>query len=75
MIDSFAYLAIATGLYAISKKKMLSFRLWHIVSCISYIIYGILKPAIPLIISGLLFSVIHLFQIYKWKKQFEKRKI
>ncbi|WP_196888289.1 YgjV family protein [Aureivirga sp. CE67] len=69
MIDSFAYLAIATGLYAISKKKMLSFRLWHIASCVSYIIYGILKPATPILISGILFSAIHLFQIYKWRRE------
>ena len=71
-IDLFGYLAVFTGLYAVSKKRMFPFRIWHIISCLCYIIYGILNPAYPILVSGTLFIIIHLYNIksYTIRNQF-----
>ncbi|WP_348737381.1 YgjV family protein [Tenacibaculum sp. 190524A02b] len=61
-------MAVVSGLYAVSKKKMLSFRIWHIVSCVCYIIYGIFSKAYPIFVSGLLFICIHIYQLIKLTK-------
>lgn len=64
-MDVFGYIGLALGLLAIAKKQMFAFRLWHIASSTSYIIYGILLSAYPIIVSGLLFICIHLYNLNK----------
>ncbi|WP_339707804.1 YgjV family protein [uncultured Kriegella sp.] len=59
------YIAIATGFYAITKKEMGAFRLWHLVSSFFYIIYGVFLESSPLIIAGIVFCVIHVFHLKK----------
>ncbi len=59
------YIAIGTGFFAVTKKNMSSFRVWHLVSSFFYIIYAVLLKSSPLIIAGIIFSIIH---IYKLKK-------
>ncbi|TRX59366.1 hypothetical protein FNH22_09360 [Fulvivirga sp. M361] len=67
MVDIFGYLAVGIGLFAVTKKSLLSFRLWHVVSCLCYMVYGILNPAYPILVSGALFIVIHLYRLNKIK--------
>ncbi|WP_108244125.1 YgjV family protein [Muricauda brasiliensis] len=61
------YLAIATGFFAITKKEMGAFRLWHLISSFFYIIYGFLLQSSPLIIAGIIFCIIHLYHLRKLK--------
>ncbi|WP_409557937.1 MULTISPECIES: YgjV family protein [Flavobacteriaceae] len=65
--ETLGYLAIATGFFAITKKDMGSFRLWHLLSSFFYIIYGFLLQSSPLIIAGIIFCIIHLYHIRKLK--------
>ena len=67
MIDAIGYLAVITGLYAVTKKQMLPFRIWHIISCLLYMLYGIFNPAYPVLVSGSLFIVIHAYSLRKSK--------
>lgn len=62
------YIAIATGFFAITKKEMGAFRLWHLISSFFYIIYGIFLNSSPLIIAGVVFCIIHLYHLNKLKK-------
>lgn len=62
------YIAIATGFFAITKKEMGAFRLWHLVSSFFYIIYGLFLESSPLIIAGIVFCIIHLYHLRKIKK-------
>lgn len=62
------YIAIATGFFAIAKKEMGAFRLWHLVSSFFYIIYGLFLESSPLVIAGIVFCVIHLYHLRKIKK-------
>lgn len=71
-IDVYGYIGLGFGLFAITKKNMLSFRLWHIVSSISYMIYGILLFAPPIVIAGLLFVTIHLYNLHRMTKKEKK---
>ncbi|MEL4306944.1 YgjV family protein [Joostella sp. CR20] len=62
------YLAIATGFFAITKKEMGAFRLWHLISSFFYIIYGLFLKSSPLIIAGIIFCIIHIYHLRKLKK-------
>ncbi len=59
------YLAIGTGFFAITKKEMGAFRLWHMISSFLYIFYGFLLQSIPLVIAGAIFCVIHFYHLRK----------
>ena len=65
MIDLFGYLGVGLGLFAITKKKINIFRFWHIVSCISYIVYGLLIHAYPIVFSGTAYVLIHLWRVFR----------
>lgn len=65
MADVIGYLAVALGLFAVTKKSILFFRLWHVMSCLCYIVYVVLNPAYPILVSGMLFIVIHLYHLNK----------
>lgn len=62
------YLAIATGFFAITKKDMGTFRLWHLISSFFYIIYGLFLKSSPLVIAGVIFCIIHIYHLRKLKK-------
>lgn len=61
------YIAIATGFFAITKKEMSAFRIWHLISSFFYIFYGIFLKSSPLIIAGIVFCIIHLYHLKKLK--------
>ena len=65
LIEILGYIAIAAGFFAITKKEMEKFRLWHLISSFFYIIYGALLNSGPLVISGTIFCVIHLYHLRK----------
>lgn len=66
------YLAIATGFFAITKKDMGTFRLWHLISSFFYIIYGLFLKSSPLIIAGVVFCIIHVYHLRKLRKRQNK---
>lgn len=68
MTELLGYLAIAAGFFAITKKEMGAFRLWHLVSSFIYILYGMLLQSGPLVISGAIFCIIHMYHLRKQKK-------
>ncbi|RNL84719.1 hypothetical protein ED312_13615 [Sinomicrobium pectinilyticum] len=65
MTEIIGYIAIGTGFFAITKKDMRTFRVWHLLSNLVYIAYGVLLEAIPIMIAGVVFSVIHIFHLRK----------
>lgn len=65
IIEILGYVAIATGFFAITKKEMGAFRIWHLVSSFFYIIYGIFLNSGPLIIAGIVFCAIHIYHLKK----------
>lgn len=67
------YVAIATGFFAITKKEMESFRLWHLISSFFYIIYGFFLNSSPLIIAGIVFCIIHIYHLRKLRKDKNKK--
>ncbi|MFT4802242.1 MAG: hypothetical protein ACI93N_002019 [Flavobacteriaceae bacterium] len=68
LTEILGYVAIATGFFAITKKEMGAFRLWHLVSSFFYIIYGLFLKSSPLIIAGIVFCIIHMYHLRKLKK-------
>jgi len=62
------YIAIATGFFAVTKKNMTTFRVWHLISSFFYIIYGFYLKSTPLVIAGIVFCIIHLYHLYHLKK-------
>ena len=72
MTDIVGYLALGLGLFAISKKNMITFRLWHIASAVCYILFGLLLSAIPIITGGVLFFTDPLVQIIQGKIKVEE---
>ena len=65
VIESIGYIAILTGFFAITKKDMGKFRLWHLVSSFFYIIYGAMLNSVPLVIAGIVFCIIHVYHLIK----------
>lgn len=63
MADVIGYLAVVLGLFAVTKKSILFFRLWHVMSCLCYIVYGILNPSYPILVSGMFFIAIYLYHL------------
>ena len=67
--DIIGYVALALSLLAISMKTMLVLRYIHAAAAATYILYGLLIDAIPLMLGGSLFMVIHLIHITKLHKK------
>ncbi|PZV87272.1 inner membrane protein [Algoriphagus aquaeductus] len=63
--ETMGYLAIGAGFYAISKKDMAKFRVWHLISSVFYTLYGFFLMAFPLIIASVVFCVIHVYHLRK----------
>ncbi|MFY0714422.1 YgjV family protein [Seonamhaeicola sp. NFXS20] len=68
LAETLGYLAIAAGFFAVTKKDMSGFRLWHLISSFFYVIYGVFLHSGPLIISGAIFCVIHIHHLRKLKQ-------
>lgn len=73
MIDYIGYTALGLGLFAITKRKMIPFRLWHLASAFCYLIYGIAIMAFPVILGGSLFIAIHTYHLFTSKKNKNER--
>ena len=65
IIESIGYIAILTGFFAITKKDMGIFRLWHLISSFFYIIYGAMLNSVPLVIVGVVFCIRHVYYLMK----------
>lgn len=68
LAETLGYVAIAAGFFAVTKKEMSGFRLWHLISSFFYVIYGAFIVSGPLIISGVIFCIIHIHHLRKLKK-------
>lgn len=68
LAETLGYIAIAAGFFAVTKKEMSGFRLWHLVSSFFYVIYGFFLASGPLIISGIIFCIIHIHHLRKLKQ-------
>lgn len=70
LTEVLGYLAIAAGFYAVGKKDISDFRLWHLVSSFLYIFYGLLLASVPLVLSGAVFCVIHAVHLRRtgWRR-------
>jgi len=68
MINLFGFLALGLALFALSNKNIIKLRVWHFLSSLMYILYGIAINAMPVIIGAVLYCFIHGYHIYKSKK-------
>lgn len=67
-VEIIGYLAITAGFFAATKKEMARFRVWHLVSSAIYVVYGVFLESGPLVISGVIFCIIHLYHLRKIKR-------
>lgn len=74
LTEVLGYVAIGTGFFAITKKEMEKFRLWHLVSSFFYIIYGLFLQSSPLVIAGVIFCIIHIYHLRRLKKTTPSKK-
>jgi len=65
----FGFVALALSLAAMSFKNVTRMRLVHSMAAIVHIIYGYNIGAIPIIIGGILFLLIHLYHLRSFFKQ------
>ena len=67
LTECLGYLAIAAGFYAATKKEMGGFRLWHLLSNFLFIFYGFVLQSLPLVVSGVVFCIIHAVHLYRMR--------
>lgn len=72
MVDTLAYTALVISLLSVSMKKMLSFRIIHLISSSLYLSYGLFIEAYPIALGGALFILIHFYHIMILLKQKNK---
>ena len=65
IVETIGYIAIVAGFFAATKKEMAHFRVWHLVSSAFYVVYGVFLASGPLVISGIIFCIIHIYHLYK----------
>lgn len=58
------YFALTLGLLAISMKRIIILRFIHATSALVYLVYGSMIGAKPVILAGVLFMIIHAYQIF-----------
>ncbi|WP_417362321.1 YgjV family protein [Galbibacter sp.] len=73
-VETLGYIAIAAGFFAATKKEMGEFRFWHLISSFFYVIYGVLLKSGPLVISGLIFCIIHIYHLRKRRVSHNKER-
>ena len=69
IIEAIGYIAIAAGFFAATKKEMEHFRFWHLISSAVYIVYGFFLNSGPLVISGFIFCIIHIYHLKQNKSK------
>lgn len=69
IIETIGYIAIVAGFFAATKKQMEHFRVWHLVSSAFYVVYGYFLSSGPLVISGIIFCIIHIYHLKKIKTE------
>ncbi|NJO92748.1 MAG: lactate dehydrogenase [Chloroflexia bacterium] len=74
MIDIVGYVALTLALIAMMNKKVFSIRIIHLISCVFYLIFGLLAKANPVAIGAILFSIIHIYHLYRLKASGNKLK-
>ncbi|WP_170148028.1 YgjV family protein [Marinoscillum furvescens] len=62
------YLALGFSLMAMAHNNIIKLRVLHALSAISYVGYGIYLEALPLIIGGVLFLMIHSYHLLRFSK-------
>lgn len=67
LIETIGYIAIIAGFFAATKKEMEHFRVWHLISSAFYVVYGFFLNSGPLVISGIIFCIIHIYHLRKIK--------
>lgn len=67
IVETIGYIAIVAGFFAATKKEMAHFRVWHLVSSAFYLVYGVFLASGPLVISGIIFCIIHIYHLYKMR--------
>ena len=64
----FGYLALSINLYSMYSKGEYKMRLLSALANVTYVIYGLLINAWPIVIGCSIAVIIHLFRIYGFKK-------
>lgn len=72
-VETLGYVAIVAGFFAATKKEMGDFRFWHLISSFFFVIYGFLLKSGPLVISGIIFCIIHVYHLRKRDVRQKKR--
>lgn len=72
MIVSIGYLASIFLAFSLIVTNALKFRILNILGCITFIIYGVLIPAFPVIVANVLLLVINVYQLYKLQQSNEQ---
>jgi len=72
MVVWIGYLASIFLAYSLIVTSALKFRILNILGCITFIIYGVLIPAFPVIVANVLLLVINLYQLYKLQQSNEQ---
>jgi hypothetical protein len=65
MIDVLGYIALGLALFAMLKKQLSTIRWMHMISCVFYLIYGLLTESNPVSIGAILFIIIHIYHLSK----------
>jgi hypothetical protein len=65
MIVALGYLASAFLAYSLIVTNAIKFRLLNILGCISFIIYGLVIGAFPVLVANTILLVINIYQLYK----------
>ena len=69
MTDLLGYLAVVLGLSAMAMKKMMYLRILSLLANVTYMIYALLLTAYPIFIGCGIAVGIHIYHIYKLRKE------
>jgi len=69
IIDTIGYISNAILLISSMQTKMMKLRILCLIGTLLYLLYGILLNANPIIISSIIYIMIHSYNIYKIIKE------
>ena len=69
MAEYIGYSGLAISLLSVNMTNMHRFRVLHLLASCIYMVYGLMIGAMPLVIGGSLFSLIHCYRLYKLFKE------
>ena len=72
MVMWIGYLASIFLAYSLIVTNALKFRILNILGCLTFIIYGVLIPAFPVIVANGLLLFINIFQLHKFHQSNEQ---